>query len=378
MRPHPGTKIIKLALSPPMIGHHHGAPIADLSDGRDPGRRYVRIPREMRGFAKLGWLMGVFVLAGCGSAARQPRAVHRSADARPSGTLYLANARHPGTVTIVDVARERTQTHRLSELSAGDPPYTLAVIGERVVVYGSDQTSAFDLGLHEPAKRLGEAWFFVPSATPGRVWLALLDPTSPATVRALRAVREVTVDGRTTLAHSARPPQWPLAAVDNGLLVQGKTLEVWQPTSGRVLRKLPGVFALATRHTLAVTCPRRCPALHVTNTRTGRDLRIEPGARFRFIESYDGAFSPDGKLVAVPAITHDGHARVAMVDLARRRATLVRGATLARYYTLMAWSSTGWLFFNVGHRRLAAYRPGADRATLLPVRVQPFVDLAAR
>jgi hypothetical protein len=89
------------------------------------------------------------------------------------------------------------------------------------------------------AQPLGEAWFFIPSATPGRVWLALLDRISPATARALRGVREVTVDGETTLAHSARPPHWPLAAVDDGLLVQGNTLELWQPTSGRILRKLP-------------------------------------------------------------------------------------------------------------------------------------------
>ena len=191
-------------------------------------------------------------------------------------------------------------------------------------------------------------------------------------------MREVTVDGRTTLAHSARPPRWPLVAVDDGLLVQGTTLELWQPASGRILRKLPGVFPLATRHALAVTCAPGCPALHVTDTRTGKDVQIRPGSGFHFIASYDGAFSPDGGFVAVPAMTHDGHARVAIVDLARRRATLVRGPTLARAYTLMAWSATGWLFFNAGHGRLAAYRAGASRATLLPVRVPPFVDIAAR
>jgi hypothetical protein len=281
-------------------------------------------------------------------------------------------------VIVVDAALRRVRTHRVEELSAGDPPHALAVIGGRVVVYGSQRTSALTLDLAEPAKPLGEAWFFVPSATAGRVWLALLDPRSPATVRALRAVREVTIGGQTTLAHSARPPHWPLAAVDDGLLLQGKTLELWQPSSGRIVRRLPGLFPIATRHALAVTCAQRCRALHVTNTHTGSDVQILPRPGFRFIESYNGAFSPDGKLVAVPAITHHGRARVAIVDLSRQRATLVRGATLARSYTLMAWSSTGWLFFNVGRRRIAAYRSGAPRATLLPVRVQPFVDIAAR
>jgi hypothetical protein len=43
----------------------------------------------------------------------------------------------------------------------------------------------------------------------------------------------------------------------------------------------------------------------------------------------------------------------------------------------MAWSSTGWLFFNAGHKHVAAYRAGTHRATLPPIRLQPFVDIAA-
>jgi hypothetical protein len=327
-------------------------------------------------------LGAALAMAGCGSGGSGPSPTRHAGPAganrvAPNGTLYLADTK-PGTVTVVDVARGRTATHRLRELSAGAPPYMLAVIGGRVVVYGSNRTSAFDARLHEPARSLGEAWFFIPSAAPGRVWLALLDPGSPATVRDLRAVREVTTDGRVTLAHSARPPHWPLAAVDSGLLIQGKTLELWQPTSGRILRKLPGVFPLATRHALAVSCPSRCPTIHVTDTDTGADTIIRPGPGFRFIESYDGAFSPDGKLVAVPAHTNDGHAHVAIIDLARRTARIVRGARLAPDYTLMTWSSTGWLFYNAGRRHLAAYHPGDGQAQLLPIRVQPFVRMAAR
>jgi hypothetical protein len=318
-------------------------------------------------------------IAGCGSAPTATRGARPAGanPAAPSGTLYLAGAR-PGAVMVVDVARARIATHRLREMSAGDPPYMVAVIGGRVVVYGSNRASALDARLHEPARPLGEAWFFIPSAAPGRVWLALLDTASPDTTRALRAVREVTTDGRVTVANSARPPHWPVAAVDAGLLIQGETLELWQPASGRILRKLPGLFPLATRHALAVTCPQRCRAIHVTNTDTGADTIIRPGPGFRFIESYDGAFSPDGRLVAVPAHTRDGRTHVAIIDLARHMAKIVRGARLARDYTLMTWASTGWLFYNAGRRHLAAYRPGEARATLLPVDVQPFVRMAAR
>jgi hypothetical protein len=43
----------------------------------------------------------------------------------------------------------------------------------------------------------------------------------------------------------------------------------------------------------------------------------------------------------------------------------------------MTWSSSGWLFFNAGGGRLAAYRPGDASARLLPLRVMPFVDMTA-
>ena len=73
-----------------------------------------------------------------------------------------------------------------------------------------------------------------------------------------------------------------------------------------------------------------------------------------------------------------GTPRIAIVDLAHRSATLVRGPRLARDYQLMAWSSSGWLFYNAGHGRLAAYDPSQGAAALLSVRVRPFVDIAAR
>lgn len=323
----------------------------------------------------------VLALVGCGSGSAPVRSARplRLEHQKPSGTVYLASTQTgTGTVIVVDVAHARTETHRLSELYPGDPPYAIAPVNGRLVVYGRLRTYAFGLGLREPARSLGESSFFIPSATPGRVWLVLLDRRDPNQAHGPGSVREVTIQGKVTLAHSARPPANPVAAVDNGLLVQARTLEVWQPASGRILRKLPGVFPLATRHSLAVSCAPYCPILHVTNTRTGADIRIPPGSGFHFIESYDGAFSPDGRFVAVPASTGDGHTRVAVVDIARRTASLVRGANLANDYTLIAWSSTGWLFFNAGRGRLAAYRLGTAQARLVNVHVQAFEKMVAR
>jgi hypothetical protein len=331
----------------------------------------------------LGWVcvVSVLVLAGCASVSRSgpsARPLDRAA-ARPTGTLYLSSTQfEPRTVTIVDARSARVEVRRLSELSPGDPPYTIAVIDGQLVVYGRVGTYRFGASVREPGRLIGASWFFIPSASRGRVWLVSLDARDPDQATGLGSVREVTVGGKVILAHSARPPYAPVAAVDGGLLVQAQTLEVWQPASGRIVRKLPGVFPLATRQSLVVSCSSQCPVLHLTNARTGSDARIRPGPGFRYVASYDGAFSPDGRLVAVPATTTAGHSRVAVVDIARRLATLVPGPDLARDYTLIAWASTGWLFYNAGNGHLAAYRLRTPRAALLPLRVKPFQRLAAR
>jgi hypothetical protein len=324
----------------------------------------------------LALILFALALPGCGSAVDRTPDARRPAGAAPAGTLYLAD-RTPGRLTTVDVEHRRVHVRHLRELAPGDPPYMIAVSGKRLVVYGGDRTYAFGPALREPARDLGESWFFVPSATPGRVWLALLDPRSPPTVRALRAVREVTVTGRVTVAQSRHPPRWPLAALRSGLVLQGKSLQLWDPATGRITQRLPGVFPVAARGWRLVSCTLRCNVLHVSDTRGGTSTVIRPGRGFHFVASYDGAFSPDGRLAAVPAVDRHGDQRVALVDLTLRRAGLVPGARLARDYQLLAWSPRGWLFYNAGHRRIAAYRPGAARSLLLPEHVAPFVDMAA-
>jgi hypothetical protein len=290
----------------------------------------------------------------------------------PSGTIYLAGVR-PSTLTVVDAAKSRVTTRELHGLGPGDPPYMITATGGRLVTFTVGRAFSYGSSLREPPTPLGKAWFFVPSATPGRVWLALLDNPRTAT---LRGLREVTVRGRTTVARTARPPAWPLAALTTGLVIQRKTLELWDPARGAILDRLPGVFPLAAHGSLIASCNDPCPVLHVTDTRSRTDEAIRPGRGFRFQASYDGAFSPDGGLLAVPAKAGRS-ARLALVDVANRRARLVSGAALDPAYQLFAWAPNGWLFFNAGHGRIGAYRPGERHATILPVRVPPSIDMAA-
>jgi hypothetical protein len=298
-----------------------------------------------------------------------------AATRRPAGTLYLAGV-EPGELTIVDVASGRVTRRAVRQLAPGDPPRMLDVVGGRLIVYGGDRTSALDTSLH--ARDLGKSWFFLPSATPGRVWLAMLDPRSPPTVRALEGVREVTVDGVQTARSQHRPPRWPFAALQSGLVLQAKTLELWDPASGRITQRLPGVFPVAAHDWRLISCAPGCRGLHLTDTLTGSRTVIPPPSGAYFTETYDGAFSPDGRLVATTARDRRGTPRVAIVDLAHHTATLVRGPRLARDYQLMAWSHSGWLFYNAGHGRLAAYNPSGGAIMLLGIHVRPFVDIAAR
>lgn len=172
-----------------------------------------------------------------------------------------------------------------------------------------------------------------------------------------------------------------MAALDTGLVLQAESLELWDPVTGRIVRALPGLFPVAARGSLLVSCGHPgCPVLYVTDTRgpipTGTRA-IKPGPGFRFEESYDGAFSPDGSEVAVPAATPDGAQRVALVELGTGIARLVAGARLG-VNQQMAWSASGWLFFDAGAGRIAAYHLAGGPARLLPERVGPFTRMVAR
>src|SRR3954453_6590316 len=120
----------------------------------------------------------------------------------PSGSLYLAG-REPGTLIHVDTATGAVTTKTgVREMGGGDPPYMVAFTGGRLVTFALGRTSSLTSGLPRE-KSLGEAWFFVPPATPGRVWNLLLTPGSNVS---FRGVREVAVDGHITVRYRGKVP----------------------------------------------------------------------------------------------------------------------------------------------------------------------------
>jgi hypothetical protein len=299
-------------------------------------------------------LLATIALAGCGTAT-EPGAAPAPT---PSGTLFLSG-REPGVLIRVDAATGTVSTRTgVRQLGGGDPPYMLHFTGGRLVTFALGRASSFAPDLRRP-KSLGEAWFWVPSSTPGRIWNILRTPRSNVT---FRGVREVTVDGRVTFARRWRLPGWAVGAVDDGIVLQKRDLEVWDPATRKRVRRLPGGWPVAFRGRLVASCGDPCETLWLN----------ERPVRGHFDSAWRGAFSPDGKLLAVGGRGR----RLAIVDVASGVVRLIPGALRDGVYGRMTWSSSGWLFWNAGDGRIGAWRPGAA-ARVLDLTVEPFIDMTS-
>lgn len=318
--------------------------------------------------------------AGCGGSARESPTQSLGA---PEPTLFLAGA---AELTVVDVDSGRAAMRPLAELAPGDPPYRIVRRGNLLVFWGRD-TYVLDPDLRSPPRKLGDSWFFIPSAKPGRVWLAILNPDSPETERALSDLREVSLDGRVTLG-DVHPPggRWPVAAVGDDLVFEDNRggLELWNPASGEITRRLPGASLGPSQGDLLAWCERDGRTLHVLDVGRGRDQVVVPRPGFAAFDCASGAFSPDGRSLAVAATAggYEAERSLALVDLAHGVARRVEGSTVHPDYVFIAWSTNGNRVFlsggPEGDRHLLQYRLGEPRAVPLPVEVRDFYGMAAR
>jgi len=330
--------------------------------------------------APLAVALVLFALAGCGGTEQDPSSAGPS---REPTLVYLAG---DGRLTVVDVDAGRAVLHELAVLAPGDPLYRIVLRGNKLVVYGGD-TYVLDPDLRTPPRKLGGSWFFIPSAKSDRVWLAVLDRTSPATVRALATLREVTVDGRVTFP-AVHPPggRWPVVAVGEELVFEDRDggLELWSPRTGEFTRRLPGAARGPAQGDLLAWCEGEGLVLHVLNVRSGRDQTFAPPQGFVAFDCWNGAFSPDGETLAVPARAGGYEARrsLTLVDLAAGVARKVDGSAVHPDYVFVAWSSEGDRVVLSGgpddDRHLLQYRLGEPRAVPLPVEVRDFYGMAAR
>jgi hypothetical protein len=295
--------------------------------------------------------------------AEAPRVV----STRPAGTLVYVD--DGNRLTSIDVATGRRNSRRVRSLATCAAQ--LHVTGGHLVFAGmrGRRTMVFSvpLALDRPPTRLGTAHAYVPSRTEGRVWLAGTDCTR----RAMVGAREVTVDGRATVATRRRLPRGQLAAaVPGGLVVQdGRAPVVWDPRTGRAARGLRVGPVSDARGNVLAGCADgwRCEVLATLDLATGRRTVARSIGRYA-LAPYGGKLSPDGTLLAVPAVD-DPRWRIAMFDTHTGRGTIVRGSRAGDYRELSWSASSGWLFIRSESGRVLAYRPGAARARALPIRI---------
>ncbi len=279
--------------------------------------------------------------------------------------LYLAGNRE---LWVVDVAHQRVRHVRRTQLDVGDVPHRILARDGRLVM----------------GSQFGDATFFLPSLHRDRVWLVDIDPR----VSVVRAVREVTVGGVTTVP-AIVPPQrrWPLGAVGDGLLLAGRNgLDVWDPLTGRVVRHLTvdtGTLGPTSGRIVTSCTTPQCHALALTDPDTGAVRRIQAPGGFTF-EPWTAAFAPGGDLLAIPIrVVADGPRQLALVDVASGRVAVVPQSSVSPGYTLVAWSASGRAVFLTGGgayatpRVLVGYRLGALAAQAIHVDVGDFFDVAA-
>jgi hypothetical protein len=312
-----------------------------------------------------------------------PRQAPRTAPLHmPGPTRLYAQLLAPGE-PFVRIDPQSGKLSRLAlETAGGDWLDRVTVTGGRLV--WSLPTGTFSLPMQGGQRRKLAPVPFVVGSVPNRLWFLInhrrqSGPGRPTTVL------QTTAAGRTVFTSRIRLRCRGLvaAALKATLLCQdGDALAVIDPATGAPVRRLPGVFPLATRNDMVAICSFRCGRLTI-GTPDGVRARVMPPSGYRFSAGYDGAFSLDGSWLAVPVVAARAAAdfrafRIALVDMHTYRARVLDGPRLMRMYGKFTWSTRGRLYVASGRGSIQVWRPGDSRARLLrlPTHAQ-MLDLAA-
>jgi len=207
------------------------------------------------------------------------------------------------------------------------------------------------------ASRLGAADLTAPAATPGALWLVSYRPGADMSTAAGTA-QEVSVTGATLGPRLRLPAGYVIdQATRAGLLLVPERAgsgpvryELWDPATRRVTRSFENVIAASPAEIAWMPgCTVGC-RVHVLHLPAGRvNLIFLPGRS----QSYQGAFSPDGRLLALlvtARIGADGRAaaiRLLVAVVASGRLTAVPGTTIGSHNGV----DFGW---QAGSHRLIA------------------------
>jgi hypothetical protein len=305
----------------------------------------------------------VLAAAGCGSPAGPPAATAPPAADAPDGMLVLA-VLGPERVLVAD---PRTGATRERVLPGGTLCHgPVVALGDRVVYTDLHDRHvaavSLPLSLRGPVRSLGRADTI--AAAPGRLWLGRW-----ARDHRTIALTEIDAAGRTERRVAVRLGRWSWidAVVDGAPLVHGDhalRLVRGAPSARKGGVRIPGGWPLAAGARQFAWCRGQdlCRAAGVWSPDGSHRLDPPPGVHVRL--GGQGAFSPDGRRLALPVRARGGN-RVAVVELATGRWRI--GARLAGYRAV-AWSPSGRWVYATGRRRLTAWAPGAGAPRPLPVR----------
>jgi len=236
--------------------------------------------------------------------------------------------------------------------SGGDAQFPFVYTQRTVVFRCSSGACALNVAEKQASvAEIGEAWCLAPSATPGRVWLAELDPDEPPRASRIGSVREVDVSGGEVHAEIDLPVPnlfCPVGSFDGGLLFQDEEGLLAIDVSGDIQR-IPDHFPLAGHGTLVVSYgDRPREFLRITDLEGGEERRLPAPRGWSFASSYEGDISPDGSNAAA-LVQRDGvesadrDTFVAIVDLEAGTAT-VRGPASGS----LSFSDDGQWLYAVG------------------------------
>ena len=161
---------------------------------------------------------------------------------------------------------------------------------------------------------------------------------------------------------------------------------VWDPTTGSIVDRLHGAFPLAWQgYRLAWCQDDDCKAVHITDFSSSDEMVVVcPVGTFGF-DAYEGAFSPDGKTLALALrldFGADSRRALAMIDVEEGTMDVVDGTNVEQGHVFVDWSPSGESVFitggaRFGPRQLVEYRVDDGTARTIPVEVGDFYGMAA-
>jgi hypothetical protein len=233
------------------------------------------------------------------------------------------------------------------------------------------------------ASRLGAADFVAPAATTDAVWLVsyragAVMPTTSGTAQ------ELSVAGTALGPRRRLPPGWVIdQGTSSGLLLAPEytragvvRYQLWAPGTRRGSPSFPNVIAVNPGEIAWVpACAARC-TVHVLNLNGGPARAIPLAGRS---QAYQGAFSPDGKFLALQVTTGTGTggrataSRMVVAALPSGRLTTVPGTTIGIGNAVdFGWQAgSGQLAVDVGLQdawQVAVWRPGDARLYVAALR----------